>query len=252
MKYNFRRTTRILFFALVLCLSASGLASAQEENAATVLGRVSDSTGAVIANAAIVVVNTSTGETRRAQSTGEGVFNIYPLYPGTYTLTVEQPGFKKSVVNVTLNVKDRRPIDVVLEVGSPTETVTVTDEPPLIQDSPVGQTLVSGNQVVELPLNNRNFIRLLETVPGVSSDLDDDANFSLTSIASVSINGMRRNAVNYLVDGASNTDVGSNITLLSTPTVIRLTKYLILPDLNRVSSGVNRRYRSISGSGRRE
>lgn len=228
MKYNFRRTTRILFFALVLCLSASGLASAQEENAATVLGRVSDSTGAVIANASVVIVNTSTGVTRRAQSTGEGVFNVYPLYPGTYTLTVEQPGFKKSVVNVTLNAKDRRPIDVVLEVGAPTETVTVTDEPPLIQDSPVGQTLVSGNQVVELPLNNRNFIRLLETVPGVSSDLDDESNFGLTSRANVSINGMRRNAVNYLVDGASNTDVGSNITLLSSPTVDSIKEIKVL------------------------
>ena len=79
--------------------------------------------------------------------------------------------------------------------------------------------MVSGNQITELPLNNRNFIRLLETVPGVSSDLSDEAGFGLTSLASISINGLRRNAVNYLVDGVNNTDVGSNITLLSSPTV---------------------------------
>lgn len=228
MKKNFSQISRILFFALFLCFGLSGLARAQEENAGTIVGQVTDSTGAAIPNAAVVVANTATGETRQVQTTGDGQYTVYPVYPGTYTITVEQPGFKRSVVNATINAKDRRPINIVLEVGAPTETVTVTDEPPLIQDSPVGQTLVSGNQVVELPLNNRNFIRLLETVPGVSSDLDDESNFGLTSRASISINGMRRNAVNYLVDGASNTDVGSNITLLSTPTVDSIREFKVL------------------------
>ncbi len=79
-----------------------------------------------------------------------------------------------------------------------------------------------------MPLNNRNFIRLLETLPGISSDLADESSFGLTSLASVSINGLRRNAVNYLVDGVSNTDVGSNITLLSTPTVDSIQEFKVL------------------------
>jgi hypothetical protein len=167
----------------------------------------------------VVVTSASTNQQRTVQTNEEGLYTVFPLIPGSYTISVEQPGFKKTVINTTLNARDRRPIDVVLEIGEATAVVTVTDEAPLLQESPSGQALISGNQVTELPLNNRNFIRLLETIPGISSSLDDESNFGLTSRADVSINGLRRNAVNYLVDGVSNTDVGSNITLLSTPTV---------------------------------
>lgn len=219
MKSNFKRITLCLLTALVCALSLNFSASAQEETSATITGQVVDSSGAAVPNAAVVVRNVSTGEERRIQTNDEGSYNVFPLTPGTYTVTVEQSGFKTSVTNVTLTARDRRPVPVTLEVGAQTETVTVTSEPPLIQDSPTGQALVSGNQVTELPLNNRNFIRLLETVPGVSSDLSDEAGFGLTSLANISINGLRRNAVNYLVDGVNNTDVGSNITLLSAPTV---------------------------------
>ncbi len=218
----------MFFIALILCLGLSGSANAQEETSATITGQVSDSTGAAIANATVVVTDVSTGTVRRVQSNDEGNFNVFPLNPGSYTISVEQAGFKKSVVNATLSAKDRRPIDIVLEIGAANETVTVTAEAPLLQDSPTGQALVSGNQITELPLNNRNFIRLLETIPGVSSDLDDESNFGLTSRASISINGLRRNAVNYLVDGVSNTDVGSNITLLSTPTVDSIQEFKVL------------------------
>ncbi|MGI8493894.1 MAG: carboxypeptidase regulatory-like domain-containing protein, partial [Pyrinomonadaceae bacterium] len=227
MKYNFKKITRLFFAALILCLGMNGLANAQEETSATITGQVTDSTGAAIVNATIVVVENSTKTERKVQTNQDGNYTVFPLIPGTYTISVEQAGFKKSIVNATLNARDRRPIDIVLEVGAPSEVVTVTNEPPLLQDSETGQALVSGNQITELPLNNRNFIRLLETVPGVSSDLDDESNFGLTSRASVSINGLRRNAVNYLVDGVSNTDVGSNITLLSTPTVDSIQEFKV-------------------------
>ncbi len=228
MKYNFVKTTRLLFAAFVLCLGINGLANAQEETSATITGQVTDSAGAAIVNATVVVVKNSTQTERRVQTNQDGNYTVFPLIPGTYTISVEQTGFKKTVINTTLNARDRRPIDVVLEVGDATAVVNVTDDPPLLQDSSTGQALVSGNQVTELPLNNRNFIRLLETIPGVSSDLDDESNFGLTSRASVSINGLRRNAVNYLVDGVSNTDVGSNITLLSTPTVDSIQEFKVL------------------------
>jgi hypothetical protein len=228
MKQNFQQKIHLLFLAIALLLSLSSFAIAQEETSATITGQVVDSTGAAIPNATVVVTNTETGEERRVQANGEGSYNVFPLKPGSYTISVEQTGFKKSVVNATLSARDRRPIDITLEVGGADQIVTVTDEAPLLQDSPTGQALVSGNQVTELPLNNRNFIRLLETIPGVSSDLDDESNFGLTSRASVSINGLRRNAVNYLVDGVSNTDVGSNITLLSTPTVDSIQEFKVL------------------------
>ncbi len=228
MRQNFKQNIRFVLWAAILLLSMNSLMFSQEETSATITGQVVDSNGGGVPNASVVVVNTSTGETRTVQTNDEGNYNVFPLTPGSYTVTVEQTGFKKSVTNVTLNARDRRPVQIVLEVGAPNEVVTITSEPPLIQDSPTGQALLSGNQVTELPLNNRNFIRLVETVPGVSSDLSDEAGFGLTSLANVSINGLRRNAVNYLVDGVNNTDVGSNITLLSAPTVDSIAEVKVL------------------------
>jgi hypothetical protein len=83
-------------------------------------------------------------------------------------------------------------------------------------------------QVEELPLNNRNFVQLATLVPGVTSSLSDEVGIGLTSTVSLSIAGGRRSAVNWFVDGASNVDVGSNITLLSTPTLESIEEFKII------------------------
>ena len=166
-----KKTLSVIGTALMLILVLTSASLAQEETSATITGQVVDPAGAAIPNATVLVTNTATGEERRVQTNEEGSYNVFPLTPGTYTVTIEQTGFKKAVVNVTLNARDRRPVQVTLEAGALNEVVTITNEAPLLQESPSGQALVSGNQVTELPLNNRNFIRLLETVPGVSSDV---------------------------------------------------------------------------------
>ncbi len=220
---------KTVFLALALVLAVSGATFAQEETAATVTGQVTDSTGAVISGATVIITNDTTRQERRLQTNDDGQFVITPLIPGTYTLTVEQPNFKKYVESsITLNAKDRRLLNVVLEVGNVSELVTVTSEQNVVQDSPTGQTLISGTQVLEIPLQNRDFTKLLELAPGVSSSLDDETGFGLSNRFDVSINGMRRNAVNVFVDGVSNTDVGSNITLLSTPTIDSIKEFKVL------------------------
>ena len=90
------------------------------------------------------------------------------------------------------------------------------------------QNLIDSRQVQELPINNRNFAKLAELAPGVSSDLADEVGVGLTSNMSLSVNGARRNAVNWLVDGVMNVDVGSNITLLSTPTLESIEQFKII------------------------
>src|SRR5215213_4956537 len=227
MKRHIRLQTIISLLTLLFAIS--GAALGQEETAATVSGLVTDSTGAVIAGATVVITNDSNRQERRIQTNDDGQFVISPLVPGTYTLTVEQPNFKKYVESsLTLNAKDRRQINIVMEVGSVSEQVTVTSEQNVVQDSPTGQTLISGTQVLEIPLQNRDFTKLLELAPGVSSSLDDETGFGLSNRFDVSINGMRRNGVNVFVDGVSNTDVGSNITLLSTPTVDSIKEFKVL------------------------
>ena len=166
---------RTLLLAAVVCLTLSGAARAQEETAATISGQVTDSTGAVIPNATIVVANDETKTERRVQASDDGQYSISPLAPGTYTVTVEQPSFKRYVLtSLVLNAKDRRPVDIVLEAGLASETVTVTGEQTGVLESPTGQALVNDRQVRELPLVNRDFLKLLESgIPGISSDLAD-------------------------------------------------------------------------------
>ncbi len=228
MKRNLRTALQLIMAAVVLTLSLSAVAFGQEETSATVNGQVVDSTGAIIPNATVIITAKTTGLERKVQTNADGFYVATALSPGDYTITVEQPNFKRHEMSITLSAKDRRLVNVTLEPGAVSETVLITDEAPLVQDSPTGQGLISGTQVIELPLNNRNFMMLTELVPGVASSLDDESSFGLTSRADISINGMRRNAVNYFVDGVSNTDVGSNITLLSTPTIDSIKEFKIL------------------------
>lgn len=228
MRHHLKNGLWSLFAAFLLCLTFSVPAFAQEETAATITGQVTDSTGGIIQNATVVVVKTDTNAERRVPVSEDGEYVVTALQPGTYTVTVEVANFKRYQQTLTLNAKDRRPVNIVLEAGDISQTVVVIDEAPLIQDSPTGQTLISGTQVVEIPLQNRDFTKLLELVPGVSSSLDDETGFGLANRFDVSINGMRRNSVNVFVDGVSNTDVGSNITLLSTPTIDSIKEFKVL------------------------
>src|SRR6185369_15330285 len=127
-----------------------------------------------------------------------------------------------------LHVNDRLEVNGKLSVGGTSETVQVSASSQFIQPTPAVQNLIGSTQVQELPLNNRNFVQLATLVPGVSSDLSDEVGVGLTSNVSISINGSRRNGVNWLLDGAQNVDVGSNITLLSTPTLESIEEFKII------------------------
>jgi hypothetical protein len=230
MRSNLRNGLSVSSLILAVFLFASGVVRAQvAETAAQVNGQVTDSAGATLAGANVVITEDATKLERRVQTNDDGLYVITQLNPGTYTLTVEVTGFKRYIeTNFVLNTKDRRLVNIVMEPGSVSEVVTVTSESSVIQDSPTGQTLISNKQVVEIPLVNRDFTKLLELVPGITSSLDDETALGLTNRFDVSVNGMRRNGVNVFVDGVSNTDVGSNITLLSTPTIDSIKEFKVL------------------------
>src|SRR5687768_9406945 len=230
MKKHLRKGSGVvLILAVFLCLAPAGALAQVAETAAQIQGQVTDAAGAAVPGATVIVRNSATGEERRVQTNEDGIYTIAQLPPATYDVTVEQAGFKKHVESaVVLNAADRRPLNIALEAGNVSEVVTVTSETNVVQDSPTQQTLISGTQVLEIPLQNRDFTKLLELAPGVSSSLDDETGFGLSNRFDVSINGMRRNAVNVFVDGVSNTDVGSNITLLSTPTIDSIKEFKVL------------------------
>lgn len=212
------------------CLAlATATAARAQEITATIAGTVTDQSGAALPGVAVVARNVGKGVTTEAVTSNTGRYTLPYLINGEYEITFTMSGFKTYVAkNISLHVNDRLEVSATLGVQGVTEAVEVTASSQLIQPSPAVQNLMGSTQVQELPLNNRNFVQLATLVPGVSSSLSDEVGIGLTSTVSLSINGARRNAINWFVDGASNVDVGSNITLLSTPTLESIEEFKII------------------------
>ncbi|MBS1872109.1 MAG: TonB-dependent receptor [Acidobacteria bacterium] len=158
-------STPKLLAAILLC--ATGL-SAQEARG-SIGGRVSDTSGAVIANAKITITNTATNEIRRAQTNETGYYEVNFLEPSTYALTFETEGFKKVVRSgVELNVGSKIDISVNLEVGGTTETVEVKGEAPLLETtSASGGRVLDNRQLINLPFSDLNPFALSALAPGM-------------------------------------------------------------------------------------
>jgi hypothetical protein len=199
-----------------------------QETTATLGGLVTDQSGGVLPGVLISLKHLPTGRVIEVVTGTEGVY-YQPLLPiGAYEVTFSLPGFQPRLVKgVVLAVNDRVRLDAVLVTGGVSEVVQVTGQAQ-VQTTTAVQKLIDSQQVQELPINNRNFAKLTELSPGVSSDLSDEIGVGLTSTMSISVNGARRNGVNWLVDGVMNVDVGSNITLLSTPTLESIEQFKII------------------------
>jgi hypothetical protein len=213
--------------AIIFSLSLVGMA---QELAATLTGTVTDSSGAVVANANITVHNDDTGTDERSVATSStGSFNITNLAAGRYTVTVKNSGFQSYVAKgVILNVAEKHTLDVQLATGKVAETVEVTAENTPIQTTTAEQSgTVTGDQVRELALSNRNFEQLVLLQPGVSNQLGDKPGFGLSSNTEISINGARTGANNWTVDGADINDSGSNGTLLNTPGIDAIQEFTL-------------------------
>lgn len=219
-----RRLGLMLLFAVVIRLTA-----AAQETTGTITGVTTDSTGGVLPGVTVTLKSVNTGAVRSVVTNEAGIYIASGLSVGTYEVTFELQGFQSATQrNITLHVNDRLQIDSRMNVGGVAESVIVSAASPLIQPIAALQTTMGTQQVQELPLNNRNFVQLATLAPGVSSDLADEVGVGLASTVSMSINGARRNAVNWLVDGVSNVDVGSNITLLSTPSLESIEEFKII------------------------
>jgi hypothetical protein len=225
-------------FAIAACLFALGVGANAQEVTGSIIGTVTDASGAVVVNADIILTNTATGEEHKVQTNDSGGYVLTQIQPGTYDLAVHGQGFKEYLnKGFVLSVNDRKTLNVALEPGAITETVTVTGETPLIQTTPTVGEVIENRRVVELPLNNRNFLQLLTLTPGVTSSGTSEIGIGLTNTVDFSINGTRRNSINFLVDGVSNTDVGSNITLLSIPTVDSIQEFRVITSVPTAEFG---------------
>ena len=195
---------RTLIFAAALALSAM-CAYAQTTNA-TIVGDVRDPAESAVVGASVVVKSAEIGVTRTVTSDASGSYRVYPLNPGTYEVSVTAPGFKTQVhPNVVLDAAANVKVDFKLEVGSVTESVQVEASSPVLQtqDASVGGT-VTGAEVSRLPVNGRNYTRLIILLPGTSDQGQSQALGTFSGTQLVAVNGQRRQDNNYTLDGADN------------------------------------------------
>jgi len=229
---------KLLVCITILLLHGLATVTFAQDVTARIDGQVVDQAGAVVMGATITLTNTKTGEVRTVESNDSGQYTLTLIPPGIYDLSVKAQGFKEYLSKgLELNVNDRKTINIPLETGAVSESVTVTAEAPLIQTTPTVGDVVENRRVVELPLNNRNFMQLLTLVPGVTSTGDSEIGIGLTNTVNFSINGTRRNSINFLVDGVSNTDVGSSITLLAIPTVDTIQEFRVITSVPTAEFG---------------
>src|SRR5215469_14683242 len=212
---------------IVVSLSAIGVA---QELQATLTGTVTDPSGAVVSGATVLVHSQDTGaDIRTVTTTESGSYNITNLPAGRYTVTVNTAGFQTFVAkDVTLYTAQKQTLDVQMKAGQVSERVEVTAENVAIQTTTAEESgTVTGEQVRELALNNRNFEQLILLQPGVANQLPDKVGFGLANNTSISVNGARTGANNYTVDGADINDSGSNGTLLNTPSIDAIREFTL-------------------------
>lgn len=193
-----------LLFIFVSTLSAQ---------VATLTGRVTDSSGAVIPQAKVTAFATSTGISTSTETTSEGYYTLPSLSPGAYDITITKQGFSNvKQSGLELAVQQTARLDVILQVGGLTETVEVRGQATLLEseNATVGQ-VISNKQVTELPLLGRNTYALAMLAPGVRNSQGVN-NLVIDQISTVaySINGQRANSNEFLLDGAPNTAASQN------------------------------------------
>jgi outer membrane receptor protein involved in Fe transport len=199
-----------------ITLSLAAVAFAQSDG--TIFGTVKDVTGAVVADATVTVLNPAKGITRKTTTNADGAF-VYPqVPPGTYTIHVEKPGFKRvEKTNVVVATGDKLNAgDFLMEVGELAATVQVTADAGQLQiksESGERSDIVSGSQLRNIGLNGRNVVDLAKLVPGVISGgaASGSGASTVTNITgSFNINGTRSLQHEYTLDGVTNYNLGNN------------------------------------------
>jgi Carboxypeptidase regulatory-like domain len=216
MKTSHPRTAGLVaqtLLGLAVLLSLIPLPAAGQAVTGTILGRVADTSGAVIPGAKVTVTQTETGFTRTLTTDAKGEYTAPSVPTGTYTVTGELTGFKTvSLANVHLGVDQKLKLDLKLDVGQMTETVEIQAETPLLQTSSSDlSATIDEEQIKMLPLNGRNFVSLTRTIPGIlrpppGANIDGAGSLAWRAGSGFSANGQRPRDNSYLLDGVDNNE----------------------------------------------
>jgi hypothetical protein len=231
----------------VLLIFACSTFVVGQEVTGTINGMVQDSAGAAVPGASVTISDPlKKVVVRTIETNEEGQFSVPNLSPGVYEVSIEAANFKKHIENnVKLDVGQRRTVDVVLQAGNIAEVVTVEAAPLAVElTTPAVSSVINGDQVRELSINNRNFVSLVTLAPGITNDLDDlvftGTNNPETQVVNrtlISVNGARSTQNTFTVDGADVTDRGSNLTIQAYPSVDSIAEFKVLRSLFPAESG---------------
>lgn len=209
-----------------------------QETTASIVGTVVDASGSPVPSAKVDIISEDRNLTVRTVTTStEGEFTATLLPIGTYSVKATAQGFKSEVQKgVELHVSDKATVTLKLEVGAVSETVTVEASAVSVElQSAQSGSVITGSEVRELALNNRNYLQLVSLMPGVVSNAPTDELFvgttnplGSTNTIPFSINGGRTSGNNFMIDGADNVDRGSNLTLLNYPSVESIGEFKVL------------------------
>jgi Carboxypeptidase regulatory-like domain len=195
----------LVLIGLMLCsLGAWG------QQTSTILGTITDSSGAAVSKANVVVTNTGTSLQRTAVSDSAGAYTVPNLPPGHYRLDFSMPGFSQYVMNdVKIDVGQVARLDAALKAGGATQKVTVRGSEPLLQTADAQiSNVVENATIVGLPLNGRNFTQLNLLIPGVTTGSSNNivgrnGYGARASGVAFSVNGQRSTNSQFLLDGIS-------------------------------------------------
>jgi hypothetical protein len=210
---------QILAWVLGLSLLLASPLPSFAQTFGQITGVVTDTSGAVMPGASVTVTNTQTNQARTAVTNSAGNYVFPTLLPGVYNVKVEVQGFQTKVANnVELQVQQTARLDFSLALGNVEVAVEVTGTAPMINasDATVG-TVISNKEILELPLNGRNFISLVATAPNVSSDWAGGGGGGASgrqggdrSTQNFAVAGQRREYNQFTLDGIVNQDVNFN------------------------------------------
>ena len=195
----------------------------------TILGVITDSTGAVIPGVEVTLKNLGTNETRTTKSDERGDYTFPALLPGRYSIQSEIAAFKTQVVtDIELQVNQTARVDLKLRVGEVSEKVQVSSEAILLKTdtSEVGQVL-NNKQIVELPLNGRDFLQLARLIPGAIPSRAGATLGRKGVNRSVNVGGARDTSIAFLLDGVDTNDVSFQVPTV-TPSIDAIQEFKLL------------------------
>jgi hypothetical protein len=247
-KVSLETSTRFVLgkiLPLIVGLALLGV-SAYGQDTASILGTVTDPTGAAVPSAQITITNTDTGIVRSTTANATGTYAARDLSFGHYKVRAEAPGFKATErTGITLEVNDTLRADMALQVGESKESVTVEANAIQVQadTNEVSQTITAA-EVADLATNGRNVIQLAALVPGAASTLPDfDSPMAQNQSHSISFNGQRPDHNDWLVNGGEAYDRGSGGILIVSPSQDSLQEFKVMTsnysaDLGQASGGM--------------